>query len=286
MPALNKVVNWAAQREFILFPVSGAGSNIPAMTPLMPGVTAGTNIGVLIPITATSNADAVGLLEALHSNSVQGDATYSSAIQWFPTEGFAGSQNVLGSPAIYPNPLPTDRVCLFDTATVVQMDYAITAALTGIAATSKTVTSMTGSTQINNTSFSGTYDTGWVYFSAGTALGQLGMFKSSVSSTSATLIAALTTTPVAGDTMILIRPLFHALPTFLVNNTTVPTLLDTNPADGSGTAAQIASFINRNGNFNRLDPKIFNNTQKLNNLTTLGFTAFMCFQDTIFHVGS
>lgn len=283
-PSIPHVINYADMRA-LDFPVSGAGANIPIGTIMMPGVTAGTNAGVLIPCTATSVADGLGLLAEPHIFSgvnSSGDATTATLVQWFPIGAFAGlGGTTLGVASVsgVGGPFPSHKINLFDTLTAVKMDYAVADA------SSMTITH-SSSTVIGQTSAQAGYDSAFIYFTAGTAIGELGFIKSSIASTSFTLSSALTVDYAASDTAILINPLFNALPTILINSATVAPKIDTNPAAGTVTAATLANFISQNGLVNRLDPKIYHKTQNLNKLTQLGFFAYLAFQDTIFHPGS
>lgn len=284
-PSNPYVVNYADMRA-LDFPVSGAGANIPVGTPMMPGVTAGTNLGVLIPVTASSVADALGLLAEPHIFSgvnSSGDATTATLVQWFPVGAFAGvGGTILGQASVsgVGGPFPSHKINLFDTLTAVKLDYAISDA------TAFTVTTASSSTVMTTNTFQAGLDSSFAYYSAGTAIGELGFIKSSINATSATLVSALAVNFAAGDTVVLINPLFMALQTLLVNSATVPTKIDTNFAAGTATVVCLANFIVQNGLWNRLDPKIFHKSQNLNKLNQLGFVQYAAFQDTIFHPGS
>lgn len=283
-PSIPYVVNYADMR-LLDFPISGAGSNIPIGTPIMPGVTAGTNDGVGIPITASSSADAIGLLAEPHIFANSGDATTSTLVQWFPIGSFAGNNSLLGTLGAAglsaQGYLPSHKLDLLDTFVAVKMDYALSDA------TSFTVTTASSSTVMTTSTWAAAYDSGFVYFIAGTAIGQLGFIKSSIASTSATLVSALAVNFVAGDQTVVILPLFATiLPTILVNSTTVAPKIDTNYATGTVTAGNMANFIVQNGLINRLDPKIYHKAQNLNKLTQLGFFSYLAFYDTVFHPGA
>lgn len=287
-PSNPYLVNWASARllDFPCRGVSTGAVNIPVGTPMMPGVTAGTNVGILIPVTAGSNANMLGLLAEPHLYSSTPtppgslDATYQTSTQFFSVGALAGfGGTVLGSASVsgVGGPFPSHKLDLADTAVIVKMDYAISDA------SSFTVTTATSSTVIANSNFQASFDGAVIYFSAGTAIGEIGQVKSSIGSTSATLVSALTTNFVAGDTMVIINPLFYAAPTFLINSQTVATKIDTNPAAGTITAVNLANFIVQNGLINRLDPKIYHNAQKQNALAQLGFYSFLAMQQTAFH---
>ncbi len=271
-PAVTSVVNYADARE-LAFPVSGAGSNVPVGTILMPGVTLGTNAGVLIPCTAASNADAVGILNEAHNYAASGDALVATLTQWFEIGGFNSNNYLFGVKASGGGPFPSHKVDLFDTAVLVKMSYnqASTMAVASQSTTTVTITSeITGK------------DSGFLYINAGAGIGQL-LFITQSNSGSDTISTAPTVALTSTSKLTQILPLFYNLPVWLVNTTTVSTLLDSTAAAGTGRADIIANFININGLSNRLDPKIYNNAQGLNSVAQLDFYSYLAMQDTGFH---
>lgn len=257
----------------LLFPVSGAGSNVPVGTLLMPGVTAGTNIGVLIPVTASSNADAVGVLNELHNYSGSGDATTATLVQWFPLPAVNSNAYQLGVKLSGGGPYPSHPVELLDNSIAIKVDYSL---VSTVAVASATTTALTITSEVANE------DSTFVYVNAGTGIGQLGFIKSSTTDT-LTLISALTTTLDSTSKLTKILPLFMNTVVWLVNSTTVPTQLDSVAGLGSGRACVLANFINKNGLVRQLDPKIDHNAQSLNSLAQLGFSSFLQVQDTSLH---
>lgn len=273
-PAVTSVVNYADMRE-IGFPVSGAGANIPVGTIMMPGVTLGTNAGVLIPCTAASNADAIGILNEAHNYAASGDALTTTLAQWFPEAGFDSNNYLLGVKGSGGGPFPSHRVDLFDTAVLVKVSYwqGSTMAVASYSSPTVTITSeVTGK------------DSGFLYINAGTGIGQIGFITIS-NSGSDTLVSATPLTVALDSTSKLtqILPLFYNLPVWKINSTTVSTLLDSTAAAGTGRGDIIANFININGRVDRLDPKLYHNYQGLNSVSQLDFYSYIAMQDTGFH---
>lgn len=271
--AIPQVVSWPAMRE-LLFPVSGAGANIPAGTLLMPGVTAGTNLGVAIPITAASNLGALGILNEMHNYAASGDATTATLVRWFPSSGVAGGSSLLNV-AVGSNggPFPSHNVSLLDTATVLQMDYDLTAT---VAVASNTTVS------IVITNLETNIDSGYFYVTAGTGIGQLLCIKSSTGGT-ATMYQAPTTGLDSTSKVAKILPLFHEYPVWKINSATAANTLGSTAAIGTGRATQLASFISKNGQISRLDPKLHDQASGLNSLAQFSIFSHMALIDTILH---
>lgn len=243
----------------LILPVSGAGADVPAGTPLMRGATAGTNKGIAIPITASSNARCLGLLCGLHDYSVVGDCLTQTLANWYP--GFTTTP-------------PAQEVELLDTATLVKMDYAISTA-TQVAVASAT------STVLTITSTEADLDGGWAYVMAGIGIGQLAYIKSST--TAAWTVNTMGTTCDSTSKLIKILPLFYDTPTFLINTATQATLLDSIAAIGTGRAVVLEQIINKNGKKDLMDPSGFNANTGLNSLSILSFQATLAFVDSVFH---
>lgn len=257
----------------ILFPVSGAGSNIPVGTVLMRGVTAATNIGVLIPCTAASNARGIGLLAEPHIYANSGDATTAGTVaQWFaPVTGGGSSsfQNAASITGYY----PSHPVDLFDTATIVKVDYDLTST-TAVASASTTALTVTGAVAGEDSSF--------VYVNAGTGIGQIGFIKSSTTNT-LTLTSALTTTLDSSSKLTKIIRLFEDTVIWKVNSTTNPTILDSTAGVGTGRAVVLANFLQTNGIIQRFDPKLQHNMQGVNNIAQLYMYSYLGLVDSAFH---
>lgn len=271
--AVTSVVNYDSKRE-LLFPVSGVGANIPVGTVMIPGATLGTNNGVLIPCTATSNLHGVGLLNEAHVYGNSGDALMTALIPWYPLAGFKGGSTLLGavqnSQAQY---WPSHPVDLFDTAVLVKMSYnlASTMAVASYATTSITITNeITGK------------DSGFDYINAGTGIGQLAFITVS-NSGSDTILVAPTVALDNTSKLTQILPLFYQLPVWKINSTTQPTTIDSTAAVGTGRASIMANFIQKNGDSFYLDPYTFSNAQGLNLLAQLDFYSFLAMQSTAFH---
>ncbi len=271
-PAVTSVVNYADARELAL-PVSGAGSNVPLGTILMPGVTLGTNGGVLIPCTAASNADAIGILNEAHNFAASGDATTATLVQWFAQAAFNSNNFTFGVKQSGGGPFPSHAVDLFDTAVLAKVSYwqGSTMAVASYSNVTVTITSeITGK------------DSGFLYINAGAGIGQIGFITQS-NSGSDTIAAAFTVALDSTSKLTQILPLFYNLPVWKINSTTVGTLLDSTAAVGTGRACIIANFININGLSNRLDPKIYSNAQGLSSVSQLDFYSYLALQDTSWH---
>lgn len=272
-PGLTSVVNYESKRE-LLFPVSGAGANIPVGTPMMVGPSAGTNVGVLIPITAASNANVIGILNGAHNFAASGDATTQTLVQWFPLDGFAGASYLLGN-IISPTAIafPSHPIDLIDTAVVVKVSYnqASTMAVASQSGTTITITSeVTGK------------DSGFDYINAGTGIGQL-LFITQSNSGSDTIATAPTTGLDSTSKITQILPIGYRLPVWKVNSATQCTLLDSTAAVGTGRALFLANFISLNGDSFRLDPYIWNGKTGLNNVAALDFYSYVQMQSSAFH---
>lgn len=254
--------------QYEVFPVSGAGSNIPVGTLMMGGATAGTNEGVAIPYAATSpgatgTADGIGVLADLHNFSASGDATQATLVSWFPN-GVLGSGNTQ---------FPSRKIELFDTAVQINIDYSL-ASTVAVASSTSTV--------ITITSEVAGLGGGFMYFNAGTAIGSVAFLVSSTSG-SASAVSAMATTPDSTTKITKILPHFYNLPIWLVNTTTVPTQLDSVAGNGSGRGVILGAYAQRNNIEERMDPKVYHKLTGLNSLTTLRFYARLMPQDTIFH---
>jgi hypothetical protein len=279
MAGVTSVVKYVAKQE-LLFPVSGAGANIPIGTLMMPGVTAGTNDGVLIPVTATSNANAIGVLNTQHNYASSGDALTTTLTQWFPLAGFNGASylfgNIVGSTATAP-PYPSHPIELIDASVLVRVSYNL--------ASTMAVASFNSGTQVATiTNEITTKDSAFDYFNAGTAIGELA-FVTVSNSGSDTFVTGtpLTVSPDSTTKITQILPLFYRTPVWKVNSTTVCTLLDSTAAVGTGRAIFIANFIGLNGDSFQLDPYTFHNKQGLNLVTNLDFFSYVQMQSSGFH---
>lgn len=280
-PGITTVVNWADARA-LAFPVSGAGSNIPVGTIMVPGQTGGTNAGVLIPAAATSAAASgyagvLGVLAAPHVFATSGDATTATLVQWFEVPGFSSISSLLGVAitTAAASSLPSHAVDLLDTAVLVKMSYNLASTL---AVASATTTVLTITSEVSG------QDSAFVYVNAGTGLGQLGFIKSSGSG-SLTLTSALTTTLDSTSKLTKIQPLFWQNQTLLINTTTQSTLLDSAPgiASSGARATPVANFISINGLSQRMDPKILHNMQNLNKVSALDFYSYLAFGGSALH---
>jgi hypothetical protein len=241
----------------------------------MPGVTAGTNIGVLIPITATSNANVVGILNDPHNYASSGDALTTTVTQWYPLSGFAGASYLLGN-IISPTAIsfPSHSVDLTDTAVLTRVSYNLTT-------TAMPVASYSGTTLTITSEITGK-DSAFDYINAGPGAGQLA-FVTVSNSGSDTIGTAFTTAPTSASYITQVLPLFYRLPIWKINTATVATTLDSTAAVGTGRAVMIANFISINGDSFQLDPKVFSNYQGLNLVNQLDLYTYCAMQSSIFH---
>lgn len=262
---VTEVVQSASKRLW-LFPFSGAGANVPAGTLVMPGATNGTNEGVAIPVTATSNLHGVGVLAELHNFGLSGDALQTTLVPWFPGNGRALRSSAYSQ-------FPSRQVELFDNATVIRMDYNL-ASTEAVASATSTVLTVTNEVA----GFGG----GFVYYNAGTGIGEL-KFLASSGAGSLTLVSASGTTADATTKLTKVLPYFYDTPIWLVNTATVPTLLDSVAGDGTGRAVVLGSFISKNGIEDILDPKSYHGMTGLNNITGFALYSLLNLVDTCFH---
>lgn len=261
------VINPNAKLSYV-FPVSGAGSSIPLGTLMQMGVTGGTNTSIAIPAVSTAG-DAtnlpIGLLAEAHSNSASGDATTQTIVSFYPNGTLASGKTQFPSRAIE----------LLDLGLIMRMDYA------NSDATQVSVASAT-STVITITSTEATLDGGWSYVMGGTGIGQLSWIKSST--TGAWTIKANTTTLDSTSKLLKILPIFHSLPTFLVNTTTVPTKIDSKAAIGTGRAVTVGQYIVKpDGIPQRMDPLTYDGATGLSSLASITFFAHLQMQNSVWH---
>lgn len=263
--AITEVVLSPAGKASLLFPVSGAGANIPLGTPLMRGATGGTNKGVLIPVTATSNAHVVGLLGEKHVYGSSGDALTATLVSWFAQNGQLTSGNVS---------FPSHPIEWLDTGVVARVEYSL-ASTVAVASAS--------STSIVVTSFEDNFDGGFLYVNAGTGIGQL-FFVQASSSGTITIPAAPTVALDTTSKLTKIMPYFLDTPVWKINTTTQPTTIDSTAATGTGRAVCLGSFIQKgDGIAQTLDPKAYSGATGLSAITQLVFWSYMNLIDTVFH---
>lgn len=263
--AIAGVVLSPAAKQSMLFPVSGAGSDIPLGTPLMKGATGGTNKGVLIPITATSNTRLIGLLAEKHVYSKVGDALTATLNSWFPDGGVLASGNV---------GFPSHPIELAAPAVIARFDYYLSSTVAVVSNTTTTVVV---------TSFEDNFDGGFIYVNAGTGIGQL-FFVQASSSGNITIPATPTTGLDSTSKLTKILPYFLDTPVWKVNSTTAPTMLDSTAATGTGRAVCLGSFIQKgDGIAHYLDPKSYSGMTGLSAISALNFFSYMAMVDSAFY---
>jgi hypothetical protein len=243
----------------------------------MPGVTAGTNVGVLIPITATSNANVIGLLNEAHNYALSGDALTTTVTQWFPLSGFTGASYLLGN-IISPTAIafPSHPVDLIDSTVLTRVSYNLTTTAMPVASYTAASTTLTITNEITGK------DSSFDYINAGPGIGQLA-FVTVSNAGSDTIGAAFTTAPTSASYITQVLPMFYRLPIWKINTATVATTLDSTAAVGTGRAIMIANFISLGGDSFQLDPYVFSNYQKLNTYTGLDLYTYCQLQSSGFH---
>ncbi len=155
-------------------PIYGGAADIAQGALIMPGVTAGTDLGLAITASGAA-ADSIGALVALHDYSVVGDSS------------------VLGTSWVYGRVELNDQYTPFN----VEYDQSDTAAVASTAGTTVTITSLEDN-----------IDTSWLYAVSGTGAGKLAFLTASASgsATSKTATGWDSTT-----TVIKILRIFHQL---------------------------------------------------------------------------
>jgi hypothetical protein len=272
--AITEVVLSPASKWNYDFPVSGAGSNIPVGTLMTSGATEDTNLAVAIPGLATAGAAQsgvatsaglpLGILAENHVYSASGDALIATLNSWW-NNGILGTGNTK---------FPNHPIELLDTGVIVRMEYSL--------ASTVAVASAAGAT-ITVTSFEDQFEGGWSYVNAGAGIGQLGFIISSESG-SFVLASSPTVAYTSSSKLTKILPHFYMTPVFKVNTTTVPTLLDSTAAAGTGRAVCIGQYLVKpDGIPQRMDPKVYDNTQGLNSLSSITFFSHLQFLNTVFH---
>lgn len=262
--AITEVVLSPAGKFSHLFPVSGAGANIPVGTLMMRGATGGTNKGIAIPVTATSNARGIGVLIQKHNYSLSGDALTATLCSWFPQNGTLASGK---------SEFPSHQIELLSTSVVMRVEYSLASTVAVVSNTTTTVVV---------TSFEDNFDGGFIYVNAGTGIGQL-FFVQASSSGNITIPATPTTALDSTSKLTKIMPYFLDTPVWKINSTTAPTLLDSTAATGTGRAVNLGSFIQKgDGIAQYLDPLAYSGATGLSNISQLTFWSYMAMIDTCF----
>jgi len=249
--------------RIMTFPVSGAGTNVPVGSLMMPGVTGDTNIGVLIPVTPSSNAQCIGIMAEKHiaagSGATSGiDATYATPINWWP--------NYATTPAV-------NKVQLIDNCTLIRVEFDLTATGMSVASATNTV--------ITITNYEAGYEDGFLYCRAGTGIGQLIFVKDGASGSATS--SAITTTLDSSSKLHQILPYFYDTPVWKVNSATAETKLDSTAAAGTGRAIVLSRNMVRNGLDENLDNLAHHNLQSLNSLNQLVFYHLMSVVNSGWH---
>ena len=273
-PSLSQMSKSLGAHNTLLLPVTGGGGNLLPGTILIPGATAATNMGVAIQggVDAGATGKAIiGVLGEKHVYATTGDALTQTLGNWFP--GF-GTQNV-----------PSHNVDLLDTTTLLRISYDLSSTLALNTITNSTTYCVAGTLEA-----SGADEGGFFYVNGGTAIGQIGFIKGSVTGSGNSgyfvLPSALTTLAVSGDTIVKILPFFYKLPLFTAATANSVQKLGSQAAAGSGAGTILGNSISINGIETIMDPKAYHNYQKLNLVSVLDIYAQVAVPNTIFHSNS
>ena len=241
--------------RLVRLPVKGlTTTDVAAGALMMPGVTAETDLGIAIAHTASSNANALGILGELHDYSVTGNALVDGTVNWF------------GAPDS-----PSHPVELIDGSTLVRVDYN----LSGIGTASSSTTTVTLSSLEDN------IDTSFIYCTAGTGIGQLRFAATSASGSCVVSVAP--TVALASASIEKILRLFHNVVVWKLATATAPTKLDSTAAAGTGRALILERHIVRNGMDELMSPLKHGALDSLNSLSSLKIYSVVQIQDTAFH---
>lgn len=208
------------QNRHYQLPVTGAGSDIPANSPLKRGDTPATNNGMLIPAGGTSAiADILAILEELHDFSESGDTNIGGTV-------FA-----------------TRAMELIDCPPIITISYDLTAA-NAIACTQAVST-----TTMTVTSLEDNIDGAFLYVVSGTGAGQTNYLTASANG-SCTLKAAFGTSLDTSSKFIKILPRFHKL----LGLSTDGTKLSSQAAAGAVLGTIIDMRIRKSGVTEQVSP--------------------------------
>lgn len=261
-----QVIN-SLKSRIVRLPVNSS-TDLVAGSLMIRGTTAETNLGTAIVNAAASASGYIGHLVELHDYSVNGSALVAGAAHsaviadatgaaWFAPMG--------GNPDIF----PSRQIELIEGMTLCRADYK----LTGAAMTTSSVTVTPGSTGENN------IDTGFLYCTVGTGIGELRFIDTVNGTTSLTTSVAFTT---GGTAFVKILPLLHGLFVLTVGDTTTETQIATTNAVGAARLVQLERHIVRNGADEMLDPYTHGNLSALDHLTQLKFYGVFGLCSTVF----
>lgn len=230
--------------EYLLnLPVYGAAADIARGAFVKPGVTAGTDNGMLIAATASANhLNVLGRLMEGLDYSVEG-------------------QSLMAGTAFITKPV----MLAINGAKLFEIEYSQLAA--DDVATTQTVTTTTATV----TSLEDDIDGAFLYVTDGDGEGQTNYLTASAAG-SCTLKAAFGTSLASGDTFIKILPRFHSLLALSADGT----MLRSQAAAGAWVEAKIIdNFIYRNNRKQQLDPTKHAALTGLTSLRSVRFTALI-----------
>lgn len=228
-------------------PVYGAGSDIKRGSFLKKGTTPGTDNGMLIAANgASATPDIVGMLQALHDYSVDGDTL------------IAGTKFV------------THPVLLAHPWRIFRMEYDLTAGNAIVCTGAVTTTTMA------LTTLEGDIDAAFVYVVDGTGEGQTN-YATAAGTNDITLKAAFGTSLSTDSYFIKILPRFHILGSFSSDGTKIAS----QAAAGAVKIVVIDSYIQRGTRLEQLDPTKHAALTGLTSVKGLKFFADIAIRDSI-----
>ena len=241
-------VSKSDQSRHYSIPVSGSGSDILSGALLKRGTTPGTNNGILIKGSGSSDiADSVGILNELHDFSVSGDTLIDGTV-------FA-----------------TRKVQILVPLRIITIEYSLAVA------DLITCTEAVSGTALTVTSLEVNIDAAFIYVADGVGIGQTNYLTASAAG-EGTLKQAFTTALTTASKFVKILPRFHKL---LALNSD-GTKLTSQAAAGAVDGFVIDTYIDAqsiNGGQTQMNPVWHANSKSLNN-GRLKFTADIVLHDT------
>jgi hypothetical protein len=241
---MARIVNYGAEYK-LNAPIYGGAADIAAGALLARGATPATDQGALIKATGSSAVpDILGVLNS--------KLTYAT-----DTETLANGTTFVTKP-----------VELISPFRVVRIEYDLTSNIT----CTQTVTTTT----LTLTSLEDDIDAGFLYVSAGVGIGQTN-FLTAAAAGSCTLKAAFGTSLDTSSKVVKILPRFHQIASL----TTAGTKLASQAAAGAIKVIVMDSYIERNTNFEQLNPVKHAALTGLSALASLRFWADVLVRDSI-----
>lgn len=255
------VIHSMASR-LVKVPIYTADANLFQGALIMPGATAETDDGVGINVTASSNADAIGVLAELHDDAKSDKALVDGTVPWYFVDAANSREEA-----------PARLVELIDAYALCRLRYDLDDTMAVASASTTTITI---------TSLENNIDTGFLYVVGGTGVGQIEFIATSASG-SCVLPTAFATQVDSTSTVIKILPLYHDVLKWDIATATDFTKIGTDAAVGTGRALILDRRIVRNGLDEHLDPHIHGGLTGLNSLAAFELYAVAQILDTAFH---